>query len=329
MIWYDFAVIKLNHLFESMDHIGLTQKLDASLRLWLNCGTVNVTVGGNTTGAGANMTYNITPANNTFSNTCPLLVHFEASNKIVPLNTTNIVAGVYVARPPVTNFASINLSLANAAHPLQNCRLYYSQITMNPQHAVNYNNTNTNKKVIYRSFVTNNYPAVSAGGSFNQLINSGIVHPTGVLIVPFLGAVTGSNGGLGDSQWKSPFDTCPATTSPVSLTNLQVSVGGQNVLQSTLQYGYEHFLEQVNLAEQLTSSDFGISTGLINQNYWENSKWYFVNVERGNVADKLNGRNINVSFTNNSNVPIEVMVFIFYSDEVTINVTNGLVLRHN
>ena len=36
-----------------------------------------------------------------------------------------------------------------------------------------------------------------------------------------------------------------------------------------------------------------------------------------------------VSFTNNSNVPIEVMVFIFYSDEVTINVTNGLVLRHN
>jgi hypothetical protein len=85
----------------------------------------------------------------------------------------------------------------------------------------------------------------------NQLINSGIVHPTGVLIVPFLAPVTGTSG-LGDSQWKSPFDTCPCTSSPVSLTNLQVSVGGQNVLQSTLQCGYEHFLEQVNLAEQLT-----------------------------------------------------------------------------
>ena len=59
------------------------------------------------------------------------------------------------------------------------------------------------------------------------------------------------------------------------------------------------------------SSDFGIATGLINQNYWENSKWYCVNVERGNAADKLNGRNNNVSFTNNSNVPIEVMIFIF------------------
>ena len=42
---------------------------------------------------------------------------------------------------------------------------------------------------------------------------------------------------------------------------------------------------------------------------------YWVNVERGSVGDKLSGRNINVSFTNNSNVPVEIMVFIFYSDE--------------
>ena len=124
-----------------------------------------------------------------------------------------------------------------------------------------------------------------------------------------------------DAQWKSPFDTCPCTTSPVSLTNLQVSVGGQNVSQSTLQYGYEDFLEQVNLAEQLTSSVFCISTGLI-------STWYYVNVERGNAADKLNGRNINVSFTNNSNVPVKIMVFIFYSDEIAIDVKTGLVTRH-
>ena len=34
---------------------------------------------------------------------------------------------------------------------LQNCRLYYSQIQMEPQHAaVTYNNANTNKKVIVR-----------------------------------------------------------------------------------------------------------------------------------------------------------------------------------
>ena len=55
---------------------------------------------------------------------------------------------------------------------------------------------------------------------------------------------------------------------------------------------YENFLQQVNLAEQLTSSDFGVSTGLISQGYWEASKWYFVNVERGscNLGDGGGGR---------------------------------------
>jgi hypothetical protein len=51
-------------------------------------------------------------------------------------------------------------------------------------------------------------------------------------------------------------------------------------------------------------------------------------VERGKAADKLNGRNINVSFTKNSNVPIKVMVFIFYSDEFSIDVKTDLVIRH-
>ena len=55
---------------------------------------------------------------------------------------------------------------------------------------------------------------------------------------------------------------------------------------------------------------------------------YYVNVERGNDADALNGRNINVSFTNNSDLPLEVMVFICYYDEITFDVKTGLVTRH-
>jgi hypothetical protein len=105
------------------------------------------------------------------------------------------------------------------------------------------------------------------------------------------------------------------------------ALGGQNVLNSTLNMTYENFLQQVNLAEQLTSSDFGVSTGLISQQYWEQSKWYFVNVERGNIADKLQPRNINVSFTNNSNVNIDVIIFTFYSDQLTIDVETGIVTK--
>jgi hypothetical protein len=100
---------------------------------------------------------------------------------------------------------------------------------------------------------------------------------------------------------------------------------GQNFLQSTLKLTYEHFLEQVNLAEQLSSSDFGVPAGLISKGYWEMSKWYVVNVERGNIADKLQPRNINVTFSNNSNVHIDILIFTFYLDQLVIDVETDIV----
>ena len=326
MVWYDFAVIKLSHLFESLGKMGLVRRFDATLRLWVNTGTVCVTVESPQLPA---LNYALIPSNNSFSSTCPLLVNYIPSATSggalgVPALTANIVAGLYITKPPSTSYGNgVNLGNSGVAHPLGNCRLYYSQIMLDPQKSITYTNTNLNKKVVYRTFVSNQYNNIAANSSFNQLINSGIVHPTGLLIVPFIGSQP--NVGFGDSQWKSPFDTAPATTSPCSLTNLSVSVGGSNVLQSTLFYTYENFLEQVNLAEQLTSSDFGVSTGLISQGYWEWSRWYFVNIERGQTTDKKQPRNINVSFNNNSTVPIDCLVFIFYSDELVINVETGII----
>jgi len=342
MYWHDYAVIKLNHLFESLYKIGLVKRIDAQLRLWVNTGTVNIVVGSVDT---ANLSYNLVPANNTFSATCPFMVNYFSigtpGNSIVPTGVTSIVAGLYIARPPTSSFAGINLATSIVQHPLTNCRLYYSQVTVDPQKSIDYVQRNRNKKVIYRSFVTNSYTNITSGSSFNSLVNSGIVHPTAVLICPFIAA--NATSGFGDSQFKSPFDTCPATSSPLSLiqpTNLQVGVGGQNILNSTLNMTYENFLSQVNLAEQLTSSDFGVATGLISQGYWEASKWYFVNVERGNISDKLQPRNINVSFTNNRkfcfwknnkrmiiNVAIDVIIFTFYSDQLTIDVETGIVTK--
>ena len=89
--------------------------------------------------------------------------------------------------------------------------MYYSQVTVDPQKSIDYVQRNRNKKVIYRSFVTNSYTNITSGSSFDALVNSGIVHPTADLIYPFIGATTGVNSGFGDFQWKSPFDTCPAT----------------------------------------------------------------------------------------------------------------------
>ena len=55
-----------------------------------------------------NCGYSLTPANNTFSNTCPIMVNYHAVGTgagIVPASVTQIVAGFYIARPPTTSFA--------------------------------------------------------------------------------------------------------------------------------------------------------------------------------------------------------------------------------
>ena len=325
MVWYDFAVIKLGNLFESIANIGLLRKFDCTIRLWVNTGTVNATI------ANPNLTtlaMTLTPANNSFTNTCPFTINLLAdtsANGGVPAAVNRICAGLYINKPPTTSYDGVNLATSAASHPLQTCRIYYSQIQLEPSKSLTYIEENRNKKVVYRTILTNQYNNTTAGGNFNNLINSGVIHPTGILVVPFVSSQYAT--GFADFAWKSPFDTAPATGHPISLTNFQVSVGGVNQLQSTLNYSYENFIEQVNLAEALTSADFGVSCGLLNQSYWEMFRYYFVNIERSALTDKNVPRNINISFTNNSQVGVDTLVFIFYSDEFIIDIETGVVRK--
>ena len=325
MIWYDYAVIRMSSIFESLANIGLVRKFDCTLRLWINTGTVAIGVSNpNST----NLGYVLNSSNNSFTNSVPFTINYlndTAANGGIIANAQNIVAGCYIAKPPGTSYYGVNLSLSGASHPLPACRIYFSQIQVEPQKALTYVQENQSKKVIYRTLLTNQYNNTSAGGTFNNLINSGVTHPVGVLVVPYISSSQSS--GFGDYQWKNPFDSCPSTSAPISLINFQVSVGGVNQLQSTLNYTYENFIEQVNLAEALTSSDLGISCGLFSQQYWETFRYYYVNVERSAITDKNVARNINISFQNNSSVAIDILVFIVYSDSFTINVETGIITK--
>ena len=76
-------------------------------------------------------------------------------------------------------------------------------------------------------------------------MQSSIRNPLGVLIVPTIASAT-----AGYSQWGSCFDTCPATFCPcLSLTNLQLTLGGVQIIPSALNYTFENFIEQIALAE--------------------------------------------------------------------------------
>ena len=77
----------------------------------------------------------------------------------MPSGTSAIAAGLYIAKTPSTSYAGINLANSTASHPLLNCLFYYSNFG---SHKI----------------------------AFNNLMKSGIVHPTGVLFIPFLVATS-------------------------------------------------------------------------------------------------------------------------------------------
>ena len=243
MVWTDYAVIRLNTLFDSVGAIGLTSRADMTFRLYINTGLVNVAVSSpNTTAPG----YSLTTTNNGFTNTCPFTVNYlcdTSANGGIPATNANITAGLYIAKIPTTTVTvvGVNLAAANVAHPMPACRCYYSQITTQPELKEEYILNNRAKKVVYRSVLTNQYNNIPVGGAFNQLITSGITHPTGVLIVPMVSA--SASNAFQDFAYKSLFDTFPGDGHPLRLTNLQVTIGGENILQSTLNYNYEVFIE--------------------------------------------------------------------------------------
>ena len=224
--------------------------------------------------------------------------------------------------------------MPSVSHYLAACRCYYSLVKLEPSRALAYIEENRAKQVVYENLLFNQYNAISAGGTFSQLVQSGIKNPLGIVMIPLISgttvvATTGAVtlGSLVGEQFQSPYDTCPGTFSPISLTNLQVALGGVNMLQSSLYYTWENFLEQVALAESLTSTDMGIGTGLISQSWWEMNRVYYVDLARGREADKSSMRNLTISFKNNSLVPITLMVYTIYLDKITIDVETGAVKK--
>ena len=320
-------VLPLKYICDVIDKMGLVKKLDIGLRVYFNTGSIQVAV----TDPNVATTAYGAIASSTFSNTCPLTINYLSGTNAsggLPAAVNLITAGVFIAKAPTTFGATTPITIAVAAHSMPSCRCYYSQVRVDPQRMLTYIEENRAKSVVYENILFNQYSGLSVNGTFSQLIQSGIKNPIAVVIIPMI-STSATNAGAGGTQtyaqYQSPYDTFPATFSPLSITNLQVTLGGTNVLNSTLYYTYESFLEQVSLAETLTSSDIGVQVGLINQSWWESNRVYYVDLSRGRDADKATHRNLTVSFNNNSNVPIDTMIFTIYLNKITVDVETGIV----
>jgi hypothetical protein len=280
---------------------------------------------------------------NTFVNTVPMSINYMGAATAttsggIPTTATRLNVGLFVAKSNAIQWpgsTSGSFSQPALAHYLPAVRCYYSLVKLEPSRALAYIEENRSKQVVFENILFNQYTNIPAGGTFSQLVQSGIKNPLGVCIIPLISSLwtvaTTNSVSLGSisggEQYQCPYDMCPSTFSPVSLTNLQVALGGVNQLQASLYYSFENFLEQVGIAESLTSTDLGIGTGLISQSWWEMNRVYWVDLSRGREADKASMRNLTISFNNNSQAIITLMVFTVYLDKIVVDCETGAVRK--
>lgn len=328
MIWYDYAVIRIADILDSMKQMPLMKKFDGIVRLSLNVGVVGCQVVAGTDG---NLMTSATAS--TFTNTCPLMVSSILTSQTA--TTVAVVSGLFVGRATTTNQFGINLGASNANNPMNACRFYFPQVVLKPERALSYVSENRNKVVSYVSVLYNQASTITAGATYSGLIQSGVSNIKGVLILPFISGATHGlmnvasgtaviSGITAFSELLSPFSCAPMQTAPISLTQINVTIGGQNVCQNFTTFGFENFLEQVAPYDKINGADLGLSCGLISEYVWANSyRSYFIDCSRGTLGDALTPRNVNVSFQNNSQQTIDCLIFVEYYANRVLDVETG------
>jgi hypothetical protein len=322
-VYYDYLYIRLGDIFPVMDNIGLLRRFSGILRLYINTGIVSAQIGAATGGATfSKLTFN--PAYSTFTNTCPIMINNLSAVANYGANASDVTVGFFIANPPNYTFTTsgglaINFGTAGISQSqMTSTRYYYSSIVLDSLKMADYLASNQSKTVISKTFLYNTYTNIPSNQNFSQLIQSGVRNIRSVIIVPYLSSTINNF-----SQSASPFDPAGGLGSAsISLLNLQVSLGGVQQLYTTLNYEWENFVEQISIYNKSSANEYGVESGLISREWWDVNRFFVINT-RGTNDDDLTSRNINISFLNNTQVAIDIQVFVVYEDAWTINVATG------
>ena len=327
MNWVDYAIVRLRDICDFFDKCPLVKQIEGLLRIYVNTGCMSISCVGNPDSFGAMY---LSGANSTFQNTCPFLINqlpCNAEETSIPASATTLTICANIAKTS-SSFNGVNLAAGGGSAAMNGCRLYFTQIKMKPEIALKYLESNRSKEIVYTNILGNNFQNIANTVNFSALVQSGVRNIRGVLILPFLsskvnGTLSTTTGIVSFNTFSSPFDTSPCTT-PCSLTQLQVLVGGTNLVQNFYNYTYENYLQQTVLYDKINQSEMGISCGLLSMQMWEAGyRYYYFDCSRGTDADNNAPRNINISFYQNTAQPVDVYVFVEYFETRNLDCASG------
>jgi hypothetical protein len=221
--------------------------------------------------------------------------------------------------------------------------LYIPAYTFNPTFEQAYLSSPV-KQIKYTDIYQYQVLNVAQNAQINNLLTNGIANVKSVLILPFYstqganppesfdslcGISLSSNSGFtaGQPVWASPFDPagCGATSPLCHLTNFNIQVSGQNAIYNLQKYVFEQFNNQLYGQNAVNGGlTDGITSSLIDRQAFDLEYcYYYVNVERMLPVEQSVPKSIQLVGTNQSSKALDLLCFIEYGTEVSIDALTG------
>ena len=210
----------------------------------------------------------------------------------------------------------------SASTALRSCRLYAPVYKFTPLKEQQYLSLAPTKKIKYCDIFQYQFNGVEAGKSFNFLVSNGISNIKSVLVIPFIKA--SANGTSYDTP-ASPTSSSGATPDPIPLTQFNILVSGVNLFLNNEQYDYEAFCQELAQSNQLNGGlTTGLASGLISQDdFSRGMRYYYGNCSRILPAEAGVSRSVQIVGINQSQLDCNLMVFVEFEREMTIDLTTG------
>ena len=322
--WFVLATIRLKDCLDLFSKMKLTRGMQMRITVGLNQSTSAITVGT----AGTVLSLKANPVMDSGLTTPVLLSSAATLNPNViasgglAATTTEITLAVGVAGNSIDSWNGTPSGFL----PLQKARLYINSYKLRDDKMREYI-----AEPWYKIRHTSNYDykltrAIAAGSTATVNLSQSVRNPKYVLILPYASATTGVFYAATCPVYQSPFDTAPATTTPLcSVNQLQLTISGNTVFNQPEQYTFDQFINEFSKINSVNGNQSVINSGLVSPYMWDNAyRIIVVDVSRYNTPENHGlPVSIDATFTNNTAIICDYLSFVFNEDEFDINVLNG------
>jgi len=334
--WYVFAKLRLKDLADYFQKLPLLK--GSTMRFYMNTNqtlmtftTVDPVINGpnGRITTASTLVVNSVSVNGGLSN--PLMV---ASNDIGQ-GCFPLTAGQYALSVSIFKNTNTGYGQTSAQSPLTACRLYAPIYKFNPLAEQRYLSLSPQKRIEYNDIFQYQFAGIKAGDNFNFLVTNGLANIQSVLVVPFINSASnGKSSSVTPAQTVAATSlptilsgTCPTggTPDPIVLANFNILVSGVNLFLNNELYDYEQYRQELMSSNQLNGNlTTGLTSGLISEKMFSAGyRWYYGNCARILPSEEGVSRSIQIIGQNKSAVDCDLMVFVEFKKNMTIDISTG------